>query len=49
MRIFLNRHPPNEQSDLADATMHQVDTSPENVDLEEEVEHMCAWVNSLTI
>ena len=43
----------DEQSDLADAimSMYQVDTSPENVDLEddEEEERMSAWVNSLTI
>ena len=53
MRIFFNQHSPNEQSDLADAIMgmYQVDTSPENVDLEddEEEERMSAWVNSLTI
>ena len=31
--------------------MYQVDTSPENVDLEdgEEDEHMSTWVNSLKI
>ena len=43
----------DEQSDLADAIMgmYQVDTSPENVDLEddEKEERMSAWVNSLTI
>jgi len=43
----------DEQSDLADAIMdmHQVDTSSENVDLDddEEEEHMFTWVNSLTI
>ena len=43
----------DEQSDLADAIMgmYQVDTSPENADLEddEEEERMSAWVNSLTI
>ena len=43
----------DEQSDLADAIlgMYQVDTSPENVHLEddEEEEHMSTWVNSLTI
>ena len=53
VRIFFNRHPPNEQSALADAIMgmYQVDASPENVDLEddEEEERMSAWVNSLTI
>ena len=42
-----------EQSDLVDAIMgmYQVDTSPENVDLEddEEEERMSTWVNSLTI
>ena len=43
----------DEQSDLADAIMgmYQVDTSPENVDLEddEQKERMSTWVNSLTI
>ena len=43
----------DEQSDLADAIMglYQVDTSPENVDLEddEEEDRMSAWVNNLTI
>jgi len=43
----------DEQSDLVDAIMgmYQVDTSPENVDLEddEEEEPMFMWVNSLTI
>jgi len=43
----------DEQSDLTDAIMgmYQVDTSPENVDLEddEEEERMSTWVNSLTI
>jgi len=43
----------DEQSDLVDAIMgmYQVDTSPENVDLEddEEEERMSTWVNSLTI
>ena len=43
----------DEQSDLADAIMgmYQVDTSPENIDIEddEEEERMSAWVNSLTI
>ena len=43
----------DEQSDLADAIMgmYQVDTSPENVTLDddEEEERMSAWVNSLTI
>ena len=43
----------DEQSDLADAIlgMYQVDTSPENVHLEddEEEERMSTWVNSLTI
>jgi len=43
----------DEQSDLVDAIMgmYQVDTSPENVDLEddEEEERISTWVNSLTI
>ena len=43
----------DEQSYLVDATMgmYQVDTSPENVDLEdhEDEERMSTWVNSLTI
>jgi len=43
----------DEQSDLVDAItgMYQVDTSPENVDLEddEEEERMSTWANSLTI
>ena len=43
----------DEKSDLVDATMgmYQVDTSPENVDSEddEEEERMSTWVNSLTI
>ena len=42
----------DEQSDLADAIleMYQVDTSPENVHLEDdEEERMSTWVNSLTI
>jgi len=43
----------DEQSDLADAIMgmYQVDTSPENVDLEddEQKKRMSTWVNSLTI
>ena len=43
----------DEQSDLADAIMgmYQVDTSPENLHLEddEEEERMSTWVNSLTI
>ena len=43
----------DEQSDLADAIMgmYQVDTSPENVDveIEEEEERLSGWVNSLTI
>ena len=43
----------DEQSDLVDAIvgMYQVDTSPENVDLEdhEDEERMSTWVNSLTI
>ena len=43
----------HEQSGLVDAIMgmYQVDTSPENVDLEddEEEERMSTWVNSLTI
>ena len=43
----------DEQSDLEDAIlgMYQVDTSPENVRLEddEEEERMSTWVNSLTI
>ena len=43
----------DEQSDLADVIMgmYQVDTSPENVGLEddEEEEHMSTWVNNLTI
>ena len=42
----------DEQSHLVDAIMgmYQVDTSPENVDLEdnEEEERMSTWVNSLT-
>jgi len=43
----------NEKSDLEDAIlgMYQVDTSPENVRLEddEEEERMSTWVNSFTI
>jgi len=43
----------DEKSDLVDAIMgmYQVDTSPENVDLEndEEQERMSTWDNSLTI
>ena len=43
----------DEQSDLVDAIMgmYQVDTFPENVDLEDdkEEERMSTWVNSLTI
>jgi len=43
----------DERSDLVDTIMgmYQVDTSPENVDLEddEEEERMSTWVNSLTI
>jgi len=43
----------DEKSDLVDATMgmYQVDTSPENVDSEddEEEERMSTWVNILTI
>jgi len=43
----------DEQSDLVDAIigMYQVDTSPENVDLEddEEEERLSTWVHSLTI
>jgi len=43
----------DEKSDLADAIMgmYQVDTSPQNIDLEieEEEERMSGWVNSLTI
>ena len=43
----------DEQINLADAIMgmYQVDTSPENVHLEddEEEERMSTWVNSLTI
>ena len=43
----------NEQSDLADAIMgmYQVDTSPENADVEDdgEDERMSAWLNILTI
>jgi len=43
----------DEQSDLLDAIMgmYQIDTSPENVDLEddEEEERMSTWFNSLTI
>ena len=42
-----------EQSDLTDAIMgmYQVDTSPENVDLEDDEDEECMskWVNSLTI
>jgi len=42
----------DEQSNLVGAIMgmYQVDTSPENVDLEdnEEEERMSTWVNSLT-
>jgi len=43
----------DEQSDLVDAIMgmYPVDTSPQNLDLEDdqEEEHMSTWVNSLTI
>ena len=43
----------DEQSDLVDAIMgmYQVDTSPENVHLEddEEEERISTWLNSLTI
>ena len=43
----------DEPSDLAEAIMsiYQVDTSPENVDveIEEEEERMSGWINSLTI
>ena len=50
---FFQTAPPKWASDLADAIMgmYQVDTSPENVDLEddEEEERMSALVNSLTI